>query len=443
MTEQRPVRGGRRATRVSVGPMALLALTACDFTVSNPGPVEDSFLDVEAAHDAVVHGAMRAFNAVLATAGGSLAMCGGVVSREWHPSGQTGSFACSVAQFRNQLTPEGSGAWNGAHLARWLGEQGLARIKEVRGERFQDYAMAAPALLYAGYSNRLLGEHVCRTTIDGGPEMPFRVHFERAEAAFTEALAVARRQGNAEHEHAALAGRASVRIWLDDWHGAMQDAEGVPKSFVLATPYNTVAQEQGNALYISTTDQTRRNFTLWHTFYGENYDEFRDPRTPYRKYPETPFQVGLGTVPDLGDGRGNIGAVPYWQQRKYTQEDDGINLSSGREARLIVAEGRLRAGEWEQALAIVNELRADVGVAPRQASNAEETWTWLKLEKLIELWLEGRAVGERRRWFGDGPDPAAPGDLPALLRMDDRAGTDRCWPISLQERETNPNLRGG
>jgi len=68
-------------------------------------------------------------------------------------------------------------------------------------------------------------------------------------------------------------------------------------------------------------------------------------------------------------------------------------------------------------------------------------WTWLKLEKLIEIWLEGRALGERRRWAGDGTDKtAAPGDLPANLRMDDRTGKDRCFPISLNEYNTNKNL---
>jgi hypothetical protein len=108
---------------------------------------------------------------------------------------------------------------------------------------------------------------------------------------------------------------------------------------------------------------------------------------------------------------------------------------------LIVAEARLRAGDWPGAMAIVNEIRGAVGVAPKQAANAEEAWTAMKLEKLIEIWLEGRALGERRRWLGDGSDTVAPGALPASLRMDDRMGKDRCYPISQQELETNPNLK--
>jgi hypothetical protein len=417
-----------------------MGLSSCDLEVSNPGPVEDAFLNVEAAHDAVVNGAIRAFNSALGTNGSNFAMCGAVISREWFPSGQTGSFACTVQEFRNQLTPDVAGIVNRAQLARWLAEQGVVRIRESRGDRFPDYALAAEALLYVGYANRLLGEHVCTTVIDGGPEVSFMIHFERAEAAFTEALAIAQAKGDEMEVNAALAGRASVRVWLGDWAGAAADAALVPEDFSYSTPFNTVSQDQSNGLAIATTDQVRRNFSQWSTFYADNYDEFGDPRTPYRKYPDTPFTVGLGSLPDLGDGRGAIGQVLYWQQRKYIHEDDPIELSSGRETQLILAESMLRADDWQGALEIINDIRGLVGVPARAATTSEETWTWLKLEKLIEIWLEGRAVGERRRWLGDGTDPAAPGALPALLRMDDRMGKDRCYPISLQELETNPNF---
>ena len=420
---------------------AVIALAACDLSVSNPGPVEDSFLDVDAAHNAIVYGAMRAYNSALAGDGGNIAMCGGVIAREWFPSGQTGSFACSVQEFRNQLDPTNADEFNRAQLARWLAEQGLARIKQARGDKFKDYPLAAPLLLYVGYANRQMGENVCATTIDGGPQLPFTTHFERAEAAFTEALAIATTQNNAQYKNAALAGRASVRIWRKDWAGAAADAALVPQDFVYSTPYNIVAQTQSNSLAIATTDQVRRNFTQWSTFYADNFDQYKDPRTPYRKFPDTPSKVGLGSLPDLGDGRGALGQVQYWQQRKHIKEDGPIELSSGRESMLIQAEARLRAGDAAGAMAIVNQIRTLVGVAPKSAANINEAWTAVKLEKLIELWLEGRAVGERRRWLGDGPDAAAPGPLPANLSMDDRTGKDRCWPISQQELDTNPNLK--
>jgi hypothetical protein len=232
---------------------ATIGVTGCDLTVSNPGPVEDTFLDVEAAHNAVVYGAMRAFNSALAGDGGNLAMCGAVISREWFPAGQTGSFACSVQEFRNQLGPAEGGPFNRAHLARWTAEQGAERIRAARGDKFKEFALAAPLMLYVGYSNRQLGEHICATTIDGGPEQPFMIQFERAEAAFTEALAIATAQNNATFRNAALAGRASVRAWRKNWTGAQEDAALVPKDFVYATPFNI--EQPGHRNYRSGATQ--------------------------------------------------------------------------------------------------------------------------------------------------------------------------------------------
>lgn len=427
---------------------SVTSIMACDLTATNPGPVDDGTLNIESANDAVVYGAMLAFNAALAGSGESFAMCGGLVAREWYPSGQTGAYACSIQEMRNQLTSSNASEVDKAQEARWLAEDGVRRIEQVRGDSFQFYPLAAPLLLYVGYANRLLGENVCATVIDGGPQLPFTIHFARADSAFTAALAIAQVQHNDSLTAAAYAGRASVRVWEGNWDGAVADAEQVPAAFVYRTPFNTADASQSNGLAIATEDVTHRNFTLYDTWYADNFDQYADPRTPYRKYPDTPDSLGLGSVPDLGDGRGPLGKLPYYQQRMYTEETPGlssapITLSSGHEAMLIIAEADLRQGDWQSALGIINQIRSAVGVEQRQAATLDSTWTLLKEEKLIELWLQGRAVGERRRWLGDGPDPAAPGDLPAKLAMDDRAGKDRCWPISLDEMQTNPHLNGG
>jgi hypothetical protein len=75
------------------------------------------------------------------------------------------------------------------------------------------------------------------------------------------------------------------------------------------------------------------------------------------------------------------------------------------------------------------------------AVSADSAWTYLKLETLIEVYLEGRSLGYRRRWDGAGKDPKTPGGLPDLLRMDDRKGKDTCFPIGRTEMNTNPNLQ--
>jgi len=205
----------RAGITLAVGLGLTTTLVACDLKVSNPGPVADAFLDDTAAHSAIVYGAARALNNALGAGQGSnFGVCGAVVSREWYPSGQTGSYSCSVNEFRNLLTPSDASEVDRGQQARWLAEQAVIRIQTARGDAgFNAWSLAPLALLYAGYANRLLGENVCATVIDGGPQLKFTIHFARADSAFTRALALAQAQKNTQYQFAALAGRASVRIW--------------------------------------------------------------------------------------------------------------------------------------------------------------------------------------------------------------------------------------
>jgi hypothetical protein len=422
--------------------LVLALLTACDLSVQNPGPVADEFLSLAAAHQAVANGAGRFLaNAIASGTSGSLGFDGAAITREIHPGGQTGSFGISPQLAQGFITSqETGGSVDEAQGARWVAEDGARRIREaLPAADFAKSPIAATILLYAGFANRLLGEGVCETVIDGGPIQPYSVHFTRAEAAFTEAIAIARAAANVNLERAALSGRASVRIWLGNWDGAVADAALVPKTFRYQLNYNNLDREQLNSFWFSVNGTTFRNVTVWSTWYAANFDEFKDPRTAYATYPQ--WRFAQGQVGDLGDGRGELGQVLFYQQRKHTSEAAPIDVADGREMQLIIAERMLRTGDMAGALTIINDLRRDAGVTARTATTIEQAWTWLKLEKLIELWLEGRAMGERRRWDGAGRDPAVPGPLPALLRMDDRRGKDKCFPISQQEKDTNPNLQ--
>jgi hypothetical protein len=108
---------------------------------------------------------------------------------------------------------------------------------------------------------------------------------------------------------------------------------------------------------------------------------------------------------------------------------------------LIRAEAQLRDGNWEQAMTLINDLRAEVpndntgdtGVVERSAGNEMEAWGHLKRERMLELWLEGRRMGDRRRWI---TDDAVPNAHP----QQDLPGRDYCWPISQTELESNENV---
>src|SRR5215210_3249933 len=78
--------------RLTGSALLVLILTACDFEVTNPGPVQDEFLDEPAAFAAVVNGMGRG----LADAMNLIAFHQSMVTRELFPTGGTGQFGISV-----------------------------------------------------------------------------------------------------------------------------------------------------------------------------------------------------------------------------------------------------------------------------------------------------------------------------------------------------------
>ena len=74
-----------RTTRLLAATAALLVV-ACDFHVTNPGPVQDDFLDLAAAYPAIVNGAGRNLSDAL----NWISYTGAAVARELNPAGSTG-----------------------------------------------------------------------------------------------------------------------------------------------------------------------------------------------------------------------------------------------------------------------------------------------------------------------------------------------------------------
>ncbi len=426
-------RSARAALRVL---LPAVGVAACDFTVTNPGPVEDTFLNAPTAHTGVVNGAGRD----LAEALNWTAYTGAALAREIHPAGSTGAHGIPTRAQIGILAPdEVNEHWMLAQRARWTAEDGARRFLEAVGEaEFDRYPPAAQILLYAGYANRHLGENFCDAIFNNGPVQPNAAYFERAEAHFTQALQIAQAANRPEIATAARAGRASVRMYLGDWAGAVEDASTVPSGFRYAMPYYATTLDLYNRVHEASRGQPYRAHTVWATANEDYFAETRDPRVAY--------VVGTGSE-ELGDGAVvGLGRVPFYRQMKHPDRSSAINLSTGREMRLIEAEYMLRQGDWQGAIDVVNELRATLGVetVPQiTASDLAEAWTRLKRERGIELWLESRRLGDLRRW----KESNTPGALDPLETVGNPRGLplqqqDLCFPISENERQTNPNLRG-
>lgn len=408
----------KRVSTRALGMLAVVAALAfsgvrCQDGVVDIGTIEEDQLDSREALEQVVNGMGRTLSLAL----GQVAAIGVFVAREMTWGGNQGSEAgATVSQKNGILLPaENDLQWNAAQKARWTAEDGVRRLRQILGdEEFAESPLAAEGLLFVGFANRLLGENMCQGVIDGGAPTSRAVYFERAEAAFSEALLIAERTGDAETAAAARAGRASVRVGLGDWTGARADAEAVAEGFAFGAQYHTAEQLQRNPIHRG-NDVAIRAHTAWGSFYETYFEETGDPRVPWTREAESPTTIE-------GD--------PWYPQAKYATSDAPIELVSWEEMRLIVAEARLRDGDVEGAMAEIDGLRARVGLDPWPVDNLEDAWTALKRERGIELWLEGRRLGDLHRWIEAG----TPG------QAEDMTGRDTCFPIGATERGTNPNI---
>ncbi len=375
-----------------------------------------------------------------------------LIGREIFPAGQTGAWGNPVFIHAGHVQAEFGPGFTALHEARFISETAISRFTEVGATD----DMLHQANLWAGHSYRMLGEAFCDavlpsadpTVTDPGEYYPGTTdpYFERAVTNFTNALGFAT---NDQQRHAAYAGRASANLWLGNWDDALSDARQVPDNFLLQIELDDGESNLYNYLYEANSG-TFRSYTVQFTWFEDYYSETGDPRTPWGIDPN--YSVGVGSLSGFPGG-----AVPYKPQRKYTSRSDDMNLSSGWEMRLIEAEAILRgagSGSVSDAMALINYVRTRNAsdhdgqtLEPWVASNTEDAWTFLKRERAIEMWLEGRRVGDERRWTQDGTpgtldipaweDPSHPGHTPLFI---DNPRGPLCFDITSAERDRNPNV---
>ena len=405
-------------------------LAACE--VTNPGPVQDEFLAEPASQQGLVNGSIRR----LAETVSWMSYTTALPAREIFPGGQTGAHGHDVlSQAGHIRRPDSYGGYfNDAQQARFISEQAIARFTQVGAPRNMMYQ----AHLYAAYAYRTLGENYCEAVIDGGPIQPGRVYFEKAIANFTTALGFA---ANDAERFAVLGGRAAAYAYLGDWAKVTADASAIPDAYVFWLNLDQLDQDTENHVYFANANSPYRAYSIWKTWFETYYTETGDPRTPW------------GSNPGLRFANASLqgyGQVPWTFSLKYTTRNDDTRLTSGWEMRLLEAEAKLVAGDWQGAMTLINKVRTrnvskttTQPLAPWSASNIEQAWTFLKRERGIELWLEGRRMGDQRRW----QEANRPGsiDLPDFESVSSIFRTNQrtlCFEIPDSERNSNPNIGG-
>jgi starch-binding outer membrane protein, SusD/RagB family len=389
---------------------AMLASTGCGdlFTVENPGLIEDETLEDPSVFGALVDGLSGDFAQAMNTARPIAEM-----SFEMQPAGPTVE-PWSIGVFEPVSM---NGWWTRMHKARWVAENGVERMKRnMEAAAFAKSDLVARAQLFSGFANRFLGENFCYAVFDGGKAQPRTEHFKRAEQQFTAAMATAQAAGPsaASLYTAAVAGRASVRAWQGNWSGAVQDAALVPVGFRYQALFSANTPRENNEYY----------FYTWNQWYGTQAN------TPWllAKDPRTPMVNQLDSKG--GQIRTRDGRWPAIAQAKFASLDADMDIVSGREMLLLRAEAALRNKDIAGATELMNASRAAYNMAPLAVPATEaDAWKTLIFERGATLWLEGRRFWDLSRWYEQGVDKSF-------------EGRELCWPISQQEMESNPNLKG-
>jgi len=384
--------------------------------VSNPGPIEDVKLQTPDAVPALVVG----MSADYANVYDEMVRITAIAGDEM---GHGGSYTQEGLWVRGIIRPEDvNGLWSTMHRARFEAESGIDRMKDFDGQSGFSYGTsvyAARANLFAGLTNRLLGETTCGAVFDNGPRLSDSAYFARADTFFTEAIRVAQAaKGATDILNAAYGGRAAVRAWLGNWDASAADAAQVPTAFVYNAVFSTNSTRENNSLVQET--YVRREFSLYSTSWAS---VFGDPRVPWDT-----IKTSSGAIQ-----KGQDGKTPYFRQAKYTDLGADIPVVKGTEMRLLQAEGLLRKADIAGAYGFINQARANYKMAAlTPAADLATAWKTLEFERGATLWLEARRLWDLRRWGAD-PGPAKNTFL---------ASRDKAVPISLEEYQTNPNFRG-
>jgi starch-binding outer membrane protein, SusD/RagB family len=416
----------------------LTMMVSCDLTVLDPSTVEDADLDQPRAIGPILAGVEGDFTIATVSTGmpGGIFTAGSMITDELVHCGTWGPVQEWNEGGIDNGTAETMTRWSQGSRARWVAEDAIRRLSKIVDDP-NSSTFVAQAAMWAGFANRVMGDHFCAAVVNEGPMEHYTVFHQRAEGYFTQAIEIATAAGEDHYRRAAYVGRAQTRMMLGNWDGAVQDAGQVPTNFVHVQRHSEADTREYNGLFV--THIQNNQTTVWGTPYAEwgtdtadRLDTEGDPRIVFESH-----ATRLG-----GDNR-----RPRWIIQKYPSRSDDVAIAKGTEMRLIEAEAALIGNDYQTAIQKINEVRNFRGIDEVSAGDIPEAWYLLQKERGLELWLEGRRLPDMRRWSenpGTAPfevvrqaafGPASRDETQPVLDH-----PELCIPVSRNEILSNPNI---
>ncbi|MEJ2677663.1 MAG: RagB/SusD family nutrient uptake outer membrane protein [Gemmatimonadota bacterium] len=442
MSTDRKTGTARKWTRaVAVTALAVAPLAACNtnslLQVNDPDIVQSTVFSNPKNLQAVRNGAIREFGRAYGgrenTDGGQI-LYSGLLADEFYASG-TYTTRRDIDERRIlQTNASNEQAYYWLQRARNHAEEAADAYAADDSAGTADDAYM---LNLAGFTYVMFGENYCSgvpfsklpTTgpADYGAPQTTEQIFQRAIMRFDTAMAMAQLANSSEQMNLARVGkaRALLDMSLDSASEAATIAAAVPMDFQFDVLYDASVQDVWNAVWEFNNSEKRWSIAGGEGTNGLPYLTDSDPRTP-----------------TAASGTGFNGTVPHYDELKYTGAGSGIPLATGIEARLIMAEAALHAGDRTQFFTDLNNLRATVSLPDLTDTGQTQAQLVdvLFRERAYWLWLTSHRLGDMRRLireYGRTQDTVFP------VGVSPNGGTfgkDVSLPIPFQENN-NPKFK--
>lgn len=328
------------------------------------------------------------------------------------------------------------GIYTPLHIARAGAEDFFERISGFPDAEVPNKtALLATIRVYGAYALLALGEGFCEMALDAGPLMTRTEVLELAEARFTAGLELAQQASDADLRHLALGGRARVRLDLEDFAGAIADAEQVPEGYLKNATRDETATARYNGFCNYITCSTfGRNASIAPNYRNVEWEGVPDPRV---------------NVTTLGRVAADNATEHWFPADKATTRSEPLSITSWEEAQLVIAEASARTGDLARARAIINRLHEDAGIPPYDAAGTatpSQVVAQVIEERRRELFLEGgHRFNDHYRFRGTEwaiPYKGEPGSIhpDGIDHTGVPYGSTTCFALPDVERSGNPNL---
>jgi hypothetical protein len=327
------------------------------------------------------------------------------------------------------------GIYTTLSVARGSADTILARLKEWTDAQVPTGVnrtqLIGRASAYAGYSILLLGESMCSAAINIGPELSKTDLWNEAKLRFDESIAAATTANDATTLNLSRVGRARTLLNLGQVAAAGIDAAAVPAGFVVNAIANAAgATRQQNLVFLHTQINNYSSVDL--SFVGLTFLGVPDPRV----------SVTVTTT------KGSDGVTFMRRVNKYVDRGASIPIARYAEARLILAETNVAAGNLQGAVDIINVLHTAAGLPAYDGTGqtAAQVKAQVVEERRRELFLEGQRLGDMNRYAlprlpADGVVfPSGGTFVSAACSGANAQGYPFGFPLPDVERNNNPNI---